>query len=116
MEQGAEIVALVMDLMFASRVRGAAPDAVLARSPEALRAAVGPKTRLVLVDLQVTGALEALRSLFADDPAPAARVVAWGPHVMEDALSAAGETGAEVMPRGAFVKALPGLVAAASEA
>lgn len=110
MEQGAEIVALVMDLMFGSRVRGAAPEAVLARSPEALVGAVGPATRLVLVDLQAPGAVEALRGL-ADRP-DGVRVVAWGPHVMEEALSAAREAGADdVMPRGAFVKALPGLVA-----
>ena len=115
MEQGAEVVALVMDLMFGSRVRGAAPGAVLARSPDALLEAVGPGTRLILVDLQAAGALDALRGL-AQSKATAARVVAWGPHVMEDALSAAREAGADdVMPRGAFVKALGRLVAEATE-
>lgn len=113
MERGSEIVALVMDLMFGSRVRGAAPDAVLARSADALLEAVGPGTRLVLVDLQADGALDALRALSTGGPALEARVVAWGPHVMEEALAAARETGAEVMARGAFVKALPQLVAAA---
>lgn len=110
MEQGGtRILALVLDLMFGSRIRGVAPDAVLAPSPGALVEAVGPGTRLVLVDLQATGALEALGAL-ADRP-EGTRVVAWAPHVMEEALSAARDAGAdEVMPRGAFVKALPGLV------
>ena len=108
------VVALVLDLMFASRVRGVAPEAAVVRAGEALVEAVGPGTRLVLVDLQAPGALEALQSLAAGARASDARVVAWGPHVMEDVLSAARETGAEVMPRGAFVKALPDLVAEVS--
>jgi hypothetical protein len=111
---GATIVALVMDLMFASRVRGVAPDADIARGPEALLEAVGPGTRLVLVDLQARGALEALQGLNERDLGET-RVVAWGPHVMEDALAAARGTGAEVMARGAFVKALSGLVAEAAQ-
>ena len=105
------VVALVLDLMFAARVRGVAADAIVVRSGEELRAAVGPETGLVLVDLQAPGALEALRALAAAEDVDA-RVVAWGPHVMEDALAAARGAGAEVMARGAFVKALPELVAA----
>lgn len=115
MQEGAVVVAMVLDLMFGARIRGAAPDAVLVRTPGALWDAVGPATRLVLVDLQVTGAVEALQGL-ADRP-EGVRVVAWAPHVREDALAAAREAGAdEVMPRGAFVKALPGLVAEAGQA
>lgn len=110
---GRRVAALVLDLMFASRVRGAAPEAGIARTPGALLAAVGPGTRLVLVDLQAAGALEAIRGVVQRSPAP--RVVAWAPHVLEDVLEAAREAGAEVMARGAFVKALPGLVAEASD-
>lgn len=109
LERGAPIVALVLDLMFASKIRGAAPEAVIARSSQALVAAVGSDTRLVLVDLQARGAVEALQAL-ADRP-DGVRVVAWGPHVMEDALAAARDAGADdVMPRGAFVRALPELM------
>lgn len=108
------VVALVLDLMFAARVRGVAPDAVIARSADALVEAVGPNTRLVLVDLQAEGAVDALGAL-GGAQAGGARVVAWGPHVMEEALESAREAGAEVMPRGAFVKQLPRLVAAAAE-
>jgi hypothetical protein len=99
-----------MDLMFASRVRSVAPDAVVVQAPGGLLEAVGPGTRLVLVDLQARGALDALRKL-AEQGLEDARVVAWGPHVLEDALEAARETGAEVMARGAFVRALADLVA-----
>lgn len=106
------IAALVMDLMFGSRVRGVAPGAVLARSASELVEAVGPETRLVLVDLQARGAMEALEGL--RDRPEGVRVVAWGPHVMEDALAGARAAGADdVMPRGAFVKQLPQLVAEA---
>ena len=109
LETGASIVALVLDLMFASKVRGMAPAATIARTADDLMAAVGPGTRLVLVDLQAGGALDALRRLGRESHD--ARVVAWGPHVMEDALAAAREAGADdVMPRGAFVRALPELV------
>lgn len=111
---GGAIVALVMDLMFASRIRGVAPDADIARTPAALLEAVGPGTRLVLVDLQARDAQDALRGL-AERNLKETRVVAWGPHVMEDALEAARQTGAEVMARGAFVKALGGLVAEAGK-
>lgn len=112
--QGAGVVAMVLDLMFGARIRGVAPDAVLARTPEALWEAVGPATRLVLVDLQATGAVEAVRGLAERE---GMRVVAWAPHVMEDVLAAAREAGAdEVMPRGAFVKALPGLVESTTDA
>lgn len=108
-EEGARVVALVRDLVFGARVRGAAPGAYLARSPEALVEAVGPGTRLVLVDLQTPGALAALERVAGRD---GVTVVAWGPHVMESALAAARTAGADrVMARGAFVKALPGLVA-----
>ena len=66
----------------------------------------------MLVDLQAPDALDALEHL-ADRP-EGVRVVAWGPHVMEDDLAAAREAGADdVMPRGAFVKRLPELVAGA---
>lgn len=112
-KEGGAIVGLVLDLMFAARIRGVAPGAALARTPRALWEAVGPGTRLVLVDLQAPGAMEALEGLSARSEG--VRVVAWGPHVMEETLAAARAAGADaVMPRGAFVKALPELVASAT--
>lgn len=112
MVNGAGIAALVLDLMFAARVRGAARDAAVARSPAELLAGVGPATRLVLVDLQVAGAVEVVSGV--RERAPAARVVAFGPHVMEEALEAAREAGAdEVLPRGRFIRELGELIRSA---
>lgn len=108
MAGGHRIVALVRDLMFASRVRGAAPGAAVARSKEGLLEGVGPETRLVIVELEATGALEAVAEV--REAAPDARLVAFGPHVLEDVLGAAREAGAEVLPRGAFVQRLSELV------
>lgn len=111
---GGRIVALVRDLMFASRVRGAAPGAVVAQKAERVLEAVGSETRLVIVELEAAGALELIPDLAGR--APEARVVAFGPHVMEDLLSSARQAGAEVLPRGAFVKRLPELVGEARKA
>ncbi len=104
------IAALTADLMFAARIRGAAPAAVTVQSLETLLERVGEGTRLILVDLQAREAVAAVKRV--RERAPAARVVAFGPHVNEDALSAAELAGADrVMPRGAFVRELSALVA-----
>lgn len=109
-ESGARIVALVADLVFAARVRGVAPEAPTVQSVQALVAAVGPATRLVLVDVQARDAVVAVQQV--KERAAGARVVAFGPHVAEGALAAVREAGADrVMPRGQFVRDLPGLVA-----
>lgn len=105
------IVALVRDLMFGSRVRGAAPEAVLVQKSEALLAAVAQGTALVILELEASGSVEIIAAIRAK--APGARVVGFAPHVLEERLAAAREAGAEVLPRGAFVKRLPELVAAA---
>lgn len=112
LEGGGRIIALVRDLILGARVRGSAAGAVVVQTPSALREAVGPATRLVMVDLQVTGAVEAVRE--ARERAAGARVVAFGPHVMEEVLSAAAAAGADdVLTRGRFVRELAGLVGSA---
>lgn len=108
---GTEIVALVRDLMFASRVRGSAPGAKLARDTDRLLSLVGPATRLVIVEVEAGGSVEAIEAV--RERVPSARVIAFGPHVMEAELSAAGLAGAEVLTRGVFVKRLPELVSQA---
>ncbi|HSH45166.1 MAG TPA: hypothetical protein VK966_04895, partial [Longimicrobiales bacterium] len=60
---GPAIAALVADLMFAARIRGADPKAATVQRAEALLDVVGPGTRLVLVDLHVPGAVEAISRL-----------------------------------------------------
>ncbi len=111
MAEGGRIVALVRDLMFGSRVRGVAPEAVLVQRSEALEEAVGAGTVLVIVELEAPGGVEAVAAV--RKKAPQARVVAFAPHVLEERLEAARAAGAEVLPRGAFVKRLPELVAEA---
>ena len=111
MKDERRVVALVRDLMFASRVRGAAPEAVIVRSGAAVGEAVGPDTRLVIIELEAPGSEEAVADAVRE--APSARVVAFGPHVMEDVLASARSAGAEVLTRGAFVKRLSGLVESA---
>ena len=109
---GVPIVALVADLMFAARIRGPAPDARTGHDPEALRGALGPATRLILVDLHARGAVAAIPGF--REAAASARVVAFGSHLETEALEAAREAGADrVMARSAFVRELPGLVASA---
>jgi hypothetical protein len=110
-ELGGAVVALVRDLMFAARVRGAAAGARVVHAPDRLLEALGADTRLVLVDLQVPGAVDAIAAVRGR--AGGVRVVAFGPHVMADALAAAEAAGAEALPRGAFVKRLGALVAEA---
>ena len=111
-DPGTGVVALVADLMFASRIRGPAPGSKTVHSPAALLDLLGPDTRLVLIDLHTRGALEAIPA--ARKAAPDATIVAFGSHVETDALTAAREAGADrVMARSAFVRELPGLVQAA---
>ena len=110
--KGARIVALVRDLMFGARVRSAAPGAVVAQRPEPVLEAVGRATMLVLVELEVPGSVELIEGVRAR--APDARVVGFAPHVREELLASARDAGAEVLPRGAFVKRLQELVASAS--
>ncbi len=111
MTENPAVVALVRDLMFAARVRGVAPDARLARDAEGLLEQVTDGTRLVLVELEADGAVEAIGAVL--ERAADARVVAFAPHVQEERIAAAREAGAEVLTRGAFVQRLPALVAEA---
>lgn len=111
---GPTIAALVADLMFASRVRGAAPGATTVHTADALESTIGPGTRLVLVDLHARGALEAIEAVrTAGTPAT---IVAFGSHVETDALQAARAAGADrVLARSAFVRELPALVRGATD-
>ncbi|HUG38964.1 MAG TPA: hypothetical protein VMM12_00680 [Longimicrobiales bacterium] len=109
---GPMIAALVADLMFASRVRGAAPGAKTVHHADALAEAVGRGTRLVLVDLHAGEALAAIRGVRA--AGATATIVAFGSHVETEVLQSAREAGADrVMARSAFVRELPSLVARA---
>lgn len=111
------IAAAVADLMFGSKIRGAAEhagvDVTFVRSAVALtEAAAG--AAMVVLDLE-TRWLEAdaaIRGLKADPATAAVPVVAFAPHVRTDVLATAHEAGADrVLARSAFVRELPELLA-----
>src|SRR3954468_24913704 len=97
------VLFLCPNLMFASRVSGAAaalkiPLQVVATASD-LAAKLSAKTRLVIVDLSQPG-LD-LPQLVGQvrQGSPSARIVAFGPHVNEAELAAAKAAGCdEVMP------------------
>jgi len=99
---------LSADLMFSSRVAAAAQTlgVPLALVPQAadLPQKLGPDCRLVLIDLSAPGLDLAAAVTSARTVAPAARLVAYGAHVNEDALAAATRAGCEVLTRGQFHK------------
>jgi hypothetical protein len=95
-EVNRRVVALVGDLMDRSRLVSAIPDLEVVAS-----AADVADADVVVVDLaRHAGALEAARAA-----APRAFVVAFGPHVDDDALAAARAAGADlVLPRSRFFR------------
>jgi hypothetical protein len=90
------VVALVGDLMDRSKVTAVVPEAEFARDPEACAGA-----DVVVVDLARFGdAVAAVRAM-----APGARIVAFGPHVDDAALTRARRDGAHlVLARSAFFR------------
>ncbi|HEY7105276.1 MAG TPA: DNA-binding response regulator [Acidimicrobiia bacterium] len=96
MSDSAEVVALVADLMDRSRVSAALPGVRFTSDPTGCAGA-----EIVVVDLARHGtAVAAVRAA-----APAARIVAFGPHVDEALLSAARDDGADVvLPRSQFFR------------
>jgi len=115
------ILAAVDDLLFSSRIRGAARqlavEVCFARSSEAvLEQARGHHPALVLVDLDCARMrpVETIAALKADAACASVRVVGFVSHVHADVIEAARAAGADrVMARSAFVADLPGLLAGA---
>jgi len=92
------VVVLSADLMDWSKISAVYPDATIVRSPAKLvQEAVSAD--LVLVDLAQLSDPAALLAITA-------RVVAFGSHVDEDALSAAEAAGAEAVARSVFFRRL----------
>jgi DNA-binding NarL/FixJ family response regulator len=86
------IVALVSDLMDRSRIGAALPGVVFALEPDA---------RVVIVD--ISRGTEQVTQVRAS--CPRARIVCYGPHVDDDAMTAATAAGADVvLPRSRFFR------------
>jgi DNA-binding NarL/FixJ family response regulator len=112
----AEVLALVDDLMFLSRVREAArPYAVSVTAMRQPPATAGPDVRLILVDLDRFGQADRLKSLRGLPGLAGAPVVGFLSHVNADRAREAREAGlTRVLARSAFVQELPALLAAAA--
>lgn len=117
-QESVDALALVADLIFASRIRGVAA-AVGARvrtvgsASELLDAARTVPPRLIILDLDARGVdVAGLVEYIKSDPALAAiPVVVFGSHVEGARLRAAREAGAyRVLARSAFVRDLPALL------
>jgi CheY-like chemotaxis protein len=117
---GTAAVALVADMMFASRVRGTATavgvEAVtVTRAEKLVEETRRLRPRVVLIDIDARGVdVPALIARLKSDPETASvPVIAFGSHVNADALRAAREAGADrVLARSAFVRDLPTLLGA----
>ncbi|HEU4455874.1 MAG TPA: response regulator [Longimicrobium sp.] len=119
---GTAAVALVADMMFASRVRGTATavgvEAVtVTRAEKLVEETRRLRPRVVLIDIDARGVdVPALIARLKSDPETrSVPVIAFGSHVNADALRAAREAGADrVLARSAFVRDLPALLGAES--
>lgn len=112
----AATVAVVTDLIFATKIRGTAEaqggSVRLARDAAGLAAALGEGgVRLVIVDLNADRVDAAALVRLAKAAPGSPRVVAYFSHVQGELAKAAREAGAdEVMARSSFVERLPGMV------
>jgi CheY-like chemotaxis protein len=115
---GTAAVALVADMMFASRVRGTATAigaaaVTVTRAEKLVEETRRLRPRVVLVDIDARGVdVPGLIARLKSDPETAAiPVIAFGSHVNAEALRAAREAGADrVLARSAFVRDLPALL------
>lgn len=109
------VVAVVRDLIFASRIRGQGTDVTLVRDPALLAGAPGDRA---LVDLNLPGALEAAVAWRDAAAAPAGRtLIGFVSHVDRAAIDRARAAGFDqVLARSQFVQVLPKLLAVESAA
>jgi hypothetical protein len=111
----AQVVYLIQDMLFSSKVREAAKQMGItvqpAREPAAW-AAAAREAKLAIVDLRLPTAMAALEAL-ATAPAPGLRTVGFVEHERTDVMDAARANGCtDVMAKGQFANALPKLLAA----
>jgi hypothetical protein len=111
----ADVVYLVQDMLFTSKIREAAKAVGLTiqgtREPAALVAAAAG-AKLVVLDLRLPAALDALAALGADPAAKGVPSVGFIDHEKLDVMDQARERGCgQVMAKGQFANALPRLLA-----
>jgi len=98
------VVALAADMIFASRIRGAAGHVVLAKDPADLLAKVAElKPDLVVIDMDRRGL--AVSDVVSELKQSGVEVLCYVSHVREDLIAEARAAGADrVMARGAFAQ------------
>lgn len=110
----ADVVQFIQDMLFTSKVREVARQVGVtvqtARDPAAL-AQAAREAKLVIVDLRLPRALEALEALAADPTARDVARVGFVEHERTDVMDAARALGCtQVMAKGQFANALPRLL------
>jgi len=113
----ADVVYLIQDMLFTSKVREVAKQIGVSvqgtREPAALVAAAAGGARLVIVDLRLPAASDALVALAADPVASRVASVGFVDHEKVDVMDDARAKGCgQVMAKGQFANALPKLLAA----
>ena len=114
----ADIVYLVQDMLFTSKIRETAKSFGLTvqsvRDPAALVQGAGSAdAKLVIVDLRLPIALDALSALAADPTASAVPSVGFIDHEKTDLMDVAATRGCgQVMAKGQFANGLPRLIGA----
>jgi len=111
----ADIVYLIHDMLFSSKVRETAKPLGLtlqaAREPAALVAAAAAGAKLVVIDLRLPTALSALDALAANPEAARVPSVGFIDHEHTDVMEQAHARGCgQVMAKGQFANALPRLL------
>jgi hypothetical protein len=113
----ADVVYFIQDMLFTSKVREVAKQTGVTvqavRDPAALVAAAAGGARLVIVDLRLPAAGDALAALAADPVASRVASVGFIDHEQVDVMDGARAQGCgQVMAKGQFANALPKLLAA----
>ena len=117
----ADIVYLIHDMLFSSKVRETAKPFGLtlqaAREPAALVAAAAAGAKLVVIDLRLPTALEALDALAANPEAARVPSVGFIDHENTDVMDQARARGCgQVMAKGQFANSLPRLLSSLAPA
>jgi DNA-binding NarL/FixJ family response regulator len=115
----ADVVYLIQDMLFTSKIREVAKQTGVSvqgvRDPAALVAAATGGARLVIVDLRLPTAADALARLAADPATSAIPSVGFVDHEKTDVMDEARARGCgQVMAKGQFANALPKLLSSLS--
>jgi CheY-like chemotaxis protein len=113
----ADVVYFVQDMLFTSKIREVAKQTGVSvqavRDPAALAVAAASGARLVIVDLRLPTAEDALARLAADPAARGVPSVGFVDHEKTEIKDAARANGCgQVMAKGQFANALPKLLGA----